>query len=134
MREYGKFPIEHAARTEPSDGSGHSGAHVNVEARLRTVGGFEINDRPIGSAGQFQFLGLGAIAVPRSDDFLRLGFSLQPDRDGLCVSIFHRNAVALRAHRERSRNNFGAVQLTQKFPGFLLHFFFFIADVGNHVA
>ena len=33
--------------------------HVDVEARLGTVGGFEIDDGAFGGAGQFQLLGLG---------------------------------------------------------------------------
>ena len=50
------------------------------------------------------------------------------------MPVFHGNAVALRAHGKRAGYNFRAVELTQKFFGFLLHLFFFVFDERDHIA
>ena len=50
------------------------------------------------------------------------------------MAIFDRDAIALRAHRKRCRVDARTVQRPQQFLRLLFHLFFFVRDVGNHVA
>src|SRR5206468_11874174 len=59
VREHGKLPVKYAAGTQPSDCSGHAGAQIDIETRLRTVAGAEIHHRMLRSAGKLQLLGFG---------------------------------------------------------------------------
>ena len=134
MRENSELPVENATRTETSDGGGHAGAQVDIKSGLGAVIGFEIDNRTLGGAGKLQFLGLGAVLVPAFDDLFRLCFLFQTNRNGFGVAVFHRDAVALRAHGECAGDHFGAVELAQKFLRFLLHLFLFVFDERDDVA
>src|ERR1700722_17850490 len=47
----GEFPVEDAAGTEGAGGRRHAGTHVDIEARLGAVGGFQVDDGAFGGAG-----------------------------------------------------------------------------------
>ena len=74
-----------------------------VAAGLRTVRRCQIHNWAIGSARQPQLLGLGAKIIPRRDNFLGRGFLFEAHGNRFGVTVFHRHAIALRAHGERSR-------------------------------
>src|SRR5580765_625325 len=49
VREHRELPVKHAAGTQTTDGGGHTGTHIYIEARLRTVTCFEVDHRLIRS-------------------------------------------------------------------------------------
>src|SRR5215831_17003154 len=79
--QYRELPVENAARAKPSNRRGHASTHIDVETRLWTVIGLEVDDRLLGSTRQLEFLRFGLVAVPCGDDFFRLRFLLQANRD-----------------------------------------------------
>src|SRR5215471_18296463 len=70
VREDGELPVEHVALAESTDGGGHAGAELGVEAGLWAIVRGQINDWLRGRARQSKLLRLGFEAMPGGDDFV----------------------------------------------------------------
>src|SRR5205807_91660 len=91
----GKFPVKKIAGTQPSYDGSHASAPVDVQSRLRPVGGRVINHRLLRRAGQLQLLGKAAELIPRINNLRRGGRLVQLDGDRFSMPVFDRYAIAM---------------------------------------
>src|SRR5580700_654018 len=134
VREHRELVIKDATGTKTPDADRHPATTVEIEAWLWTVRGRVVHQRPFGSQWASQFVRFRFEVTDGGQDGLDISLLFQLHRHRLGVSVFHRDAIAMRCHAEAGILHVIAVQLAEEFLRLLLHLFFFFRNVWDHIA
>src|SRR5215472_9773101 len=132
--EQHEFMSQHGTLAHASNLNSHSAKMLDVEAWLRPIRRFEMHHRTLWSTRQCQFLRPAHKFFEASNDVFARGSFLQLDRDSFRVPIHYRHTRSLRADLHVRWREFFSVESPQYFLSFVLDFFLFAGDEGNHVS